>query len=135
MDASFEAPARDTSLSFGSSAAEHCAEIRTHLKRAATPISPNDLIFAAKRRRLMDGLCELVDATSWAWCMAEFDPDKPPSFIGFEHGVWDEARFARCVEAMNHPDMEAVTRQASVELKEKGTQLTRTLRRAWWMWR
>jgi len=47
----------------------------------------------------MNGLCQLVDATSWVWCMAEFDPDKPPSFIGFEHGGWDEERFAKYVEA------------------------------------
>lgn len=81
-----------------------------------------------KRRMLMDGLCQLVNASSWAWCMAEFDPDKPPSFIGFEHGGWDEERFARYIEAMNHPDMEAVTRPSSIELREKGTQLTRTRR-------
>ncbi|WP_205760932.1 helix-turn-helix transcriptional regulator [Luteolibacter luteus] len=81
-----------------------------------------------KRRFLMDGLCSLVNATSWAWCMAEFDPDKPPSFVGFEHGGWDEERFARYIEAMNHPDMEEVTRPSSIELREKGTQLTRTLR-------
>lgn len=84
--------------------------------------------FTEKRRALMDGLCTLVNATSWAWCMAEFDPDKPPSFIGFEHGGWDEKRFARYIEAMNHPDMEEVTRPSSIELKEKGRQLTRTLR-------
>ncbi len=59
--------------------------------------------------------------------MAEFDPHKPPSFIGFEHGGWDESRFAKYIEAMNHPAMEAVTRPSSIELKEKGTQLTRTL--------
>ncbi|RYD23096.1 MAG: LuxR family transcriptional regulator [Verrucomicrobiaceae bacterium] len=81
-----------------------------------------------KRRMLMDGLCQMVNATSWAWCMAEFDPDKPPSFIGFEHGGWEEERFARYIEAMNHPDMEKVTRPSSIELKEKGTQLTRTRR-------
>jgi DNA-binding CsgD family transcriptional regulator len=81
-----------------------------------------------KRRSLMDGLCALIGATSWAWCMAEFDPMKPPSFIGFEHGGFDEERFARYVEAMNHPDMEAVTRPSSIELKERGTQLTRTRR-------
>ena len=84
--------------------------------------------FSEKRRFLMDGLCRLVNATSWAWCMAEFDPDKPPSFIGFEHGGWEEERFARYIEAMNHPDMEEVTRPSSIELKERGTHLTRTLR-------
>jgi tRNA(fMet)-specific endonuclease VapC len=39
-----------TRLPFGSSAAEHYAEIRTHLEHAGTPISPNDLIIAATVR-------------------------------------------------------------------------------------
>lgn len=39
-----------TRLSFDSGAAEHYAEIRTHLERAGTPISPNDLIIAATVR-------------------------------------------------------------------------------------
>ena len=39
-----------TRLAFGSSAAEHYAEIRTHLERAGTPISPNDLAIAATVR-------------------------------------------------------------------------------------
>ena len=81
-----------------------------------------------KRRMLMDGLCEIIAAPVWVWCMCEFDPDKPPSFIGFEHGGWDEERFTRYIEAMNHPDIERVTRPSSIELQEKATQLTRTLR-------
>ena len=80
------------------------------------------------RRMLMDGLCAIIEATSWVWCMAEHDPDKPPSFIGFEHGGWDEERFALYIKAMNHPDMEAVTRDASAEFQEKGIHLTRTQR-------
>lgn len=39
-----------TRLAFGNSAAEHYAEIRTHLEQAGTPISPNDLIIAATVR-------------------------------------------------------------------------------------
>ncbi len=80
------------------------------------------------RRILMDGLCRIVNANSWAWCMAEFDPDKPPSFIGFEHGGFDEDRFARYIEAMNHPQHGQITHKSSLELKEKATHLTRTLR-------
>lgn len=81
-----------------------------------------------KRRLLMDGLCRLIDATSWVWCMAQFDPDKPPSSIGLVHGGFEEARFARYLEAMNHPAMEQVIRPFSLELQAKGTHLTRTLR-------
>lgn len=60
--------------------------------------------------------------------MAEFDPDKPPSFIGFEHGGWGEERFARYIEAMNHPAMQPVTHPSSIELQEKNIHLTRTQR-------
>jgi DNA-binding CsgD family transcriptional regulator len=81
-----------------------------------------------KRRLLMDGLCGLIDATAWVWCMAEFDPDKPPSFIGLIHSGFDEERFARYLEAMNHPSMKAVTRPSSLELRAKGGHITRTQR-------
>ncbi|MFT3991565.1 MAG: helix-turn-helix domain-containing protein [Luteolibacter sp.] len=81
-----------------------------------------------KRRKLMAGLCEILNAQSWIWCMCELDPDKPPSFIGLEHGGWDEERFTRFIEAMNHPDMEYITRAASQEQQEKGIHLTRTRR-------
>lgn len=81
-----------------------------------------------KRRMLMDGLCDLIDATSWVWCMAEFDPDKPPAFVGLIHGGFDEERFARYIEAMNHPAMEPVTRPSSIELRERECHLTRTQR-------
>lgn len=80
------------------------------------------------RRMLMNGLCDLIDATSWVWCMAEFDPDKPPSFIGIVHGGFDDERFARYIEAMNHPAMAPVTRPSSIELQHRGCHITRTQR-------
>lgn len=82
----------------------------------------------AKRRLLMDGLCRLIDAATWVLCMAEFDPDKPPSFIGLVHSGFDDERFARYLLAMNHPAMEPVTRPSSLELQAKGIHLTRTQR-------
>lgn len=81
-----------------------------------------------KRRLLMDGLCTIIDATAWVWCMAEFDPDKPPSFIGLIYSGFDDERFARYLEAMNHPAMEPVTRPSSLELHAKACHLTRTQR-------
>lgn len=81
-----------------------------------------------KRRLLMDGLCELIGATSWVWSMSQFHPDKPPSSVGLIHGGFDEARLASFLEAINHPAMEAVSRHSSLELQEKGTHLTRTRR-------
>lgn len=81
-----------------------------------------------KRRLLMTGLCELIHASTWVWCMCELDPEKPPSFIGFEHGGWDDEHFSHYLEAMNHPSMEAVSRGSSTELREIGSHITRTLR-------
>ncbi|MFT3991564.1 MAG: helix-turn-helix domain-containing protein [Luteolibacter sp.] len=103
------------------------SDVRTIVRLLGDVISaPGD--HPQKRRLLMNGLCELVTATSWAWCMAEFDPEKPPSFLGFEHDGWDENRFAKYIEAMNHPQHGEITHRSSIELKEKGTHLTRTLR-------
>lgn len=82
----------------------------------------------ATRRMLMEGLCELVGANTWVWCMAEYDPDKAPSFIGLLHGGFDDERFARYIEAMNHPAVEEIVRPHSLELQERGSHLTRTLR-------
>lgn len=82
--------------------------------------------FQEKRRKLMDGLCEIIGATSWVWSMSEFHPDKPPSSVGLIHGGFDERRFAIYLEAINHPAMEAVSRHSSLELQAKGTHLTRT---------
>lgn len=90
--------------------------------------APGDI--HAKRRLLMDGLCRLIDVDVWVWCMCELNPDKPPSFIGLLHSGFDENRFARYLEAMNHPAMEPVIRPSSVELQTKRTQITRALRPA-----
>ncbi len=103
------------------------ADVRDMVQLLADVIAATGEI-ADKRRLLMDGLCGLINATSWAWCIAQFDPDKPSSFIGFEHGDGGEERFGRYLEAMNYPDMEQVTRPSSIELREKGIQHTRTLR-------
>ncbi|MEO7098456.1 MAG: helix-turn-helix transcriptional regulator [Luteolibacter sp.] len=88
--------------------------------------APGDL--TEKRRLLMDGLCNLIEATSWVWSMSEFHPDKPPSSIGLIHGGFDENRWANYLEAINHPAMEAVSRPSSLELQQKGIHLTRTRR-------
>lgn len=86
--------------------------------------APGD--FQEKRRRLMDGLCEIIGATAWVWSLSVFHPDKPPSSVGLIHGGFDEGRFASYLEAINHPAMEAVSRPSSLELQAKGTHLTRT---------
>ncbi len=79
-----------------------------------------------KRRLLMDELCAMIDATAWVWAMSEFHPDKPPSSIDLEHGGFTGERFARYLDAINHPAMEPVTRPSSHKLQARGVHLTRT---------
>ncbi len=101
------------------------ADVRRMVRLLGSVIAaPGD--FQEKRRLLMDGLCDLIGASAWVWSMSEFHPDKPPSSVGLIHGGFDEVRFARYLEAINHPAMEAVSRPSSIELQKKGTHLTRT---------
>ncbi|MES2476433.1 MAG: LuxR C-terminal-related transcriptional regulator [Verrucomicrobiota bacterium] len=79
-----------------------------------------------KRHLVMEGLCDLIGASSWVWSVSEFHPDKPPSSVGLIHSGFDETRMARYLEAINHPAMEQVSRPSSLELMEKGKHLTRT---------
>jgi DNA-binding CsgD family transcriptional regulator len=100
-------------------------DIRAMVRLLGSVIAaPGD--FQEKRRLLMDGLCEMIGATAWVWSMAEYQPDKQPSFVGLIHGGFDEGRFATYLEAINHPAMELIARPASLELRERGTHITRT---------
>ena len=77
-----------------------------------------------RRRLLMDGLCKLVGATSWIWCLAEFDAANPPWFLGFEHSGVDEKRFAGYIEALSRPVAQSETRPPYTELMDDGPHLT-----------
>lgn len=57
------------------------------------------------RRRLMDGMCPLIGADSWLWCMAEMEAGKPLSHSGILHGGFDDERFAWFLQAINHPSL------------------------------
>lgn len=81
-----------------------------------------------KRKVLMEGLCGLVNAESWVWCVARPEPDRPPSFVGVVHGGFDDARLASFVEAMNRPALEAITRNSLSEAGTTEPRLARTTR-------
>lgn len=55
------------------------------------------------RRKLMDGVCTLIGAHSWLWCMAEMEPGRPLSHSGILHGGFDDERFAWFLQAIHHP--------------------------------
>lgn len=101
--------------------ADVCAVVRL-LGEVAT--SREDL--SARKARLMDGLCVLTNADSWAWSLGcGLKAGKQPTYLGMAHGGFDEERFARLICAAGHPDM---TRQSAFllgEMQNRQSHLTR----------
>lgn len=64
-----------------------------------------------KKRCLMDGLCQLIGGNAWIWTLG-CGMDKSGGkqiLVGGLHGGFKEARFARLLEAIDHPDMPRAT--------------------------
>lgn len=82
---------------------------------------------AGRKRFLMDGLCDLVGADAWVWAlMCQPGDGRPQVYVNLLHGGFDEYRFTRLLEALEHPDMSWVAQSFFEELAKKGTQITRT---------
>lgn len=59
---------------------------------------------AEKKRLLMDGICQLIGAESWVWTLAQLNENGATTHLGFLQGGFDDDRFARFLEAIEHPD-------------------------------
>jgi DNA-binding CsgD family transcriptional regulator len=83
---------------------------------------------AAKKRFLMDGLCALIDADFWVWGLAsQFEPGKPPVYIGGTLGGFSEESIAKYLVAVEAPVTHRLTIEPITELHHKKNHLTRTL--------
>ncbi|MEP3214028.1 MAG: LuxR C-terminal-related transcriptional regulator [Luteolibacter sp.] len=61
------------------------------------------------KRFLMEGLCDLISADSWAWTLGvRIQPGDPQTYAGFLHGGFDEQRFTNLITAIEHPAMAEV---------------------------
>lgn len=58
---------------------------------------PGDAL--AKKTRLMDGLCELLDADAWMWVVSRFDPGGEPMAVLCHHGGFSERQLGLVFEA------------------------------------
>jgi len=80
----------------------------------------------AQKQFLMDGLCSLIDADSWAWATTcQFDPGKVPLNSGFQVGGFSPEQFAKFQEALEHPDTGVLNSRFTGEFEQKKTHLTR----------
>ena len=80
---------------------------------------------ATAKRYLMDGLKEMINADCWVWALGYLHPEKSPAYISFQHGGFSEERFARFLQANEHPDMKELTAPFARELMESGSVVTK----------
>ncbi|WAC20467.1 helix-turn-helix transcriptional regulator [Luteolibacter sp. SL250] len=78
------------------------------------------------KRYLMDGLRRMVGADSWVWALGYLDPSRPPVYAAYLHEGFDEARFARYLQAVEHPGMKVLMEPFTRELMERKSHITRT---------
>jgi DNA-binding CsgD family transcriptional regulator len=69
----------------------------------------------AKRRALMQGICELIGADAWAWTQLHLEDGEAPRQILVLHGGFDDARLAKWTEAIEHPAMKPQTEKLVAE--------------------
>lgn len=80
------------------------------------------------KRRLMRGLCELIDVDAWVWVMtARMEPGELPVYVGYQHGGFSEVEMAKFILVQSHPDMARLTEPFARELRDATGLITRSL--------
>jgi len=60
---------------------------------------------AEKKHRLMEGLCDLIDADAWNWSLGHrSSPAEHQAMAGFVHGGFKEGQLLKLMKAIEHPD-------------------------------
>jgi len=81
---------------------------------------------AEKKRFLMEGLCALIGADAWAWALScQRDPDKPQVYASVLNGGLSDEKLVKLLQAIEHPEMVAMTAKFFAEVEEKKAHLTR----------
>ncbi len=79
-----------------------------------------------KRRLLIEKLAEIIAADAWFWAVvARATPGKLPTFSVLMKGGFSDERFAKYMQAQEHPDMIRFNGPLFAEMSEKQTHLTR----------
>ncbi len=83
---------------------------------------------AEKKRRLMNGLCGLIQADAWVWTLAcQYERGKPSVYVGFMRGGFEEERFPKYLQAVEHPASVAMTGALVDEMRQRKAHVTRTI--------
>lgn len=79
-----------------------------------------------KKRFLMDGVCQLIGADSWAWTLAVLpEGDMKPVYVGSMMGGMTEEQASLYMEATNHPDEGKLMVPFMEEMFRRGGHTTR----------
>lgn len=101
------------------------ADVRAMVRLVGEAASRGSSHLAA-RRHLMEGLKKLIDADCWVWSLGYLESEKPPVYVSIQHEGFDEDRFTQFLQAVEHPEMTALTAPFAAEvMKSPRIQVTR----------
>ncbi|MGC1479966.1 MAG: hypothetical protein WA771_05660 [Chthoniobacterales bacterium] len=80
------------------------------------------------KRRLMRGLCKLIEVNAWVWVMtAKMVPGEMPVYVGYQHGGFSDEEMAKFILVQSHPEMARLTEPFARELRAATGLITRSL--------
>jgi DNA-binding CsgD family transcriptional regulator len=101
------------------------ADVRA-MVRLVAEVSELQRGYADKKRCLMEGLCQLVDADAWAWCLCvNMAAEGRNVYTSVLHGGMDDAQYAHMLEATAHRDEARFTEKFADEIRQVGQHVTR----------
>ncbi len=80
---------------------------------------------AAKKRSLMNHLCRLIDADSWAWSLVHLHLSQPTGQVVYLYDGMSDEEFAWYLRAVSAPDMNLLLDPYVQEIQRQGRQITR----------
>lgn len=81
---------------------------------------------SVKKHFLMKGLCKLIKADAWAWALScQRAPAKPQVYVSVLNGGFTDQTFVQVLQAVEHPEMIALTSKFFAEVEKEQAHLTR----------
>ncbi len=80
----------------------------------------------AKKRYLLSGLSELIQARAWLWSLVtDMDPGQLPVHLSSLHGGFTDGQFALFLRALDHPDLAHFSAPFFAELQRRQAHTSR----------
>lgn len=84
--------------------------------------------YLSKKKFLMSGLCQLVEADSWVWALGRWSDDQTaPAYSGFLHGGFSYGEFGYLLATIEHKDNEDLCAEWVAEVSRGDRVVTLTM--------